>query len=302
MSKLFKKDVPFSDLVRQFFAEKPKEVDGVANESAAYYRSRLLQKVLARYEFKGLPTYWDKDYFLETLFLYGKICITDTPAGILALKCSTTGIGIFEQPTECIITNPVLGNFRRTIDVDCTLIRLQYNYRGCYDLINRFATMLAMCDSGIAVNLMNSKVAYVFRAASKAQAATMEAMYDQISCGKPATFVGENGALNQENFFTFPVKENYVAGDIQITKRKIINEFLSEIGINNANIDKKERLNSDEVNANNEEININAQHWTDNLKEGVEKANKLFGLNLSVDIRDFSEERSPIDVEPSGTT
>ncbi len=301
MSKIFK-DIPFSDLVRQFFAEKPKDVDGVANASAAYYRSRLLQKVLARYEFVGLPTFWDEDYFLETLFLTGKICITDTPAGILPFKCETTGIGIFEQPTKCIIANPVLGNFRRTIDVDCTLIRLQYNYIGCSDLINRYATMLAMCDSGISVNLMNSKVAYVFKAASKAQAATLQVMYDQISCGKPATFVGENGAINQENFFTFPVKDNYVAGDIQITKRKIINEFLTEIGINNANLDKKERLNADEVNANNEEININIQHWTDNLKKGIEKTNRLFGLNLSVNIRDFSEERSGENVESTINT
>ena len=246
-------DIPYSDLLNNFFARKPKEVDGVANTSALYYRDWLLKKILSRFEFSGLPSFWELDYFLEVLFLDGKICITDSPMGVLPFKCGTAGIGVFEQPTECIIANPVLGNFRRIIDVDCALIKLQYNYSGCGWMINRYATLLAMCDSGVAVNLMNSKAAYVFKAASKAQAATIQKMYDEITQGKPAVFVGENGALNQENVFTMPVKENFVADDIQLLKRKIVNEFLTEIGINNANLDKRERLTDDEVNANNDD-------------------------------------------------
>lgn len=280
-------DIPFQDLVHQFFARKPKDVDGVANTSNLYYRDYLLKKILSRFEFGGLPSYWDIDYFLEVLFLEGKICITDTAAGILPLRCGTTGIGIFEQPTECIIANPVLGSFRRTIDVDCALIRLQYNYQGLGWMINRYSTLLAMCDSGIAVNLMNSKAAYVFKASSKAQAETIKKMYDDITCGHPAVFVGENGALNSENVYHLPVKENFVADDIQLLKRKILNEFLTEIGINNANLDKRERLTDDEVNANNDEVYANIQHWFDNLSDGINKANKLFNLGLSVKVREF---------------
>ena len=215
-------DVPFQDLVHQFFARKPKDVDGVANTSNLYYRDWLLKKILSRFEFNGIPSYWDLDYFLETLFLDGKVCITDTGVGVIPVKCGTTGIGVFEQPTQCIIANPVLGNFQRTIDVDCALIKIQYNYSGVGWMINRYSTLLAMCDSGVAVNLMNSKAAFVFKASSKAQAATMQKMYDDITCGKPAVFVGENGALNSENVYNIPVKQNFVADDIQLLKRKII--------------------------------------------------------------------------------
>jgi len=280
-------DIPFSDLVHQFFAKKPKDVDGVANTSNIYYRDYLLKKVLSRFEFSGLPSYWDMDYFLEVLFLEGKVCITDTAMGVLPFKCGLTGIGIFEQPTECQIANPVLGSFRRTIDVDCALLKLQYNYSGIGWMLNRYSTMLSMCDSGIAVNLMNSKAAYVFKAASKAQAETMKKMYDDITQGKPAVFVGENGALNQENVYNLPVRENFVADDIQILKRKIVNEFLTEIGINNTNLDKRERLTDDEVNANNDEVYANIQHWLDNISEGIKKANLMFNLDMSVKIREY---------------
>lgn len=295
-------DVPFQDLLNNFIAKKPKDVDGVANSSSIYYREWLLKKILSRFEFKNIPSFWDSDYFLEVLFLDGHVCITDTAMGVLPFKCGLTGIGVFEQPTKCIVANPVLGSFERTIDVDCALLRLQYNYGGAGWMINRYATLLAMCDSGVAVNLMNSKAAYVFKAASKGQADTIKKLYDNITAGQPAVFVGESGALNSENVFNLPVRENFVADDIQLLKRKIVNEFLTEIGINNANLDKRERLNTEEVNANNDEIYANIQHWFDNLKDGVERINKLYDLGISVSIRNFGggEQDNVDSAEPDG--
>lgn len=290
MNRFKEMSVPFQDLINNFFARRPKDVDGVANTSSMYYRDWLLKKILSRFEFSGIPTYWDSDYFLEVLFLEGHVCITDTAAGVLPFKCGLTGIGIFEQPTKCIIANPVLGNFDRTIDVDCALLRLQYNYQGCGWMINRYATLLAMCDSSVAVNLMNTKAAYVFRASSKAQAATYQKMYDDITQGKPAVFVGENGNINEENMFVMPAKQNFVADDVQLLKRKIINEFLTDIGINNTNLDKRERLTDDEVNANNDEVLANIQHWYDNIQDGINRINALYNLGLSVKIREFKKE------------
>jgi hypothetical protein len=292
-------DVPFSDLLNNFFARKPKDVDGVANTSSLYYREWLLKKLLSRIEFKNIPTFWDTDYFLEVLFLEGRVCVTDTAMGILPFKCGLTGIGVFEQPTTCVIANPVLGNFERTIDVDCALLRLQYNYQGAGWLINRYATLLAMCDSSVAVNLMNSKSAFIFKAASKTQAETIKKMYDEITQGRPAVFVGENGAINSENVFNIPVKQNFVADDIQLLKRKIINEFLTDIGINNTNLEKRERLTDDEVNANNDEVIANIQHWMDNLKDGINRINKLYNLNMSVELRQFGGESNVDTTEPT---
>lgn len=290
MNRFKEINIPFQDLLNNFFARRPKDVDGVANTSSMYYRDWLLKKILSRFEFSGIPTYWDSDYFLEVLFLEGHVCITDTTAGILPFKCGLTGIGIFEQPTKCIVANPVLGNFDRTIDVDCALLRLQYNYQGCGWMINRYATLLAMCDSSVAVNLMNTKAAYVFRASSKAQAATYQKMYDDITQGRPAVFVGENGNINEENMFVMPAKQNFVADDVQLLKRKIINEFLTDIGINNTNLDKRERLTDDEVNANNDEVLANIQHWYDNIQNGIKRINALYDLKLSVKIREFEKE------------
>jgi hypothetical protein len=87
------------------------------------------------------------------------------------------------------------------------------------------------------------------------------------------------------------VKETYVANDLQLLKQSIIDEFLTEIGLNNANTSKRERLIVDEVNANNNEIKANVQHWLDNINDGLSRANSLFGLSLSVSLRKFDGER-----------
>ena len=185
MSNSIWDNIPLSDLIREFFAAKPSEVDGVLNSSAMYYRYYLLKKLFGRFDFK-IPDSWDKDYMLDALFMEGYFIVTDTEAGIVPLRCGLTGINIYNHPTTAIVANPVLGNFERTIGVDCALVQLQANYQGVYPMINRYATMLAMCDSSIAVNLMNTKAAFVFGASNKAQAETFKKMYDEITCGKPA--------------------------------------------------------------------------------------------------------------------
>lgn len=282
------KDYAYEDLLNEFFARKPKDVDGVANASTAYYRDKLFRIILARFFIKNTPDKWDYDYLMYHTFGDGVITITDTSAGVLALKCGLTGIGIFDEPTQCIVANPVLGNFTRNIHEDCEILRINYNYRGVYPLINRYAVLLAMCDSGISVNLMNTKLTYVFGATDKGQANTFKKLYDKVTMGEPAVFTTKgNTAMLKESLFTMPAKQYYIADDIQITKRKIVNEFLTDIGINNANIDKRERLNTDEVNANNEELKCNIQHWIDNLEDGIRRVNAMFDLELELEVRDF---------------
>lgn len=297
MNNLFNNlNIPFDDMLRNFFAKRPKDVDGVANTSSIYYQNKLLKQILARFEF-SLPVGWDRDYFLTTLFREGHITVTDTPVGVVALRSGLTGINIYDHPTRAIFANPVIGNFERTIDVDCAVIKLQYDYQGVGWMLQRYATLLSMCDSGIAVNLMNTKATYVFGATSKGQSESYKKMYDDITQGNPAVFVNGD-SINKEMMFTMPAKENFIADDLQLLKRKIYNEFLTDIGINNTNLDKRERLTDDEVNANNEEVKFNIMHWYDNIQEGIERANILFPeINLTCKIRDYNENVTGKEVE-----
>ena len=60
--------------------------------------------------------------------------------------------------------------------------------------------------------------------------------------------------------------------------RKIEQEFLTKIGLPNTNTDKKERLTTDEVNANNGETVALADLWLETINRECAKARKMFGL------------------------
>lgn len=280
--------ISFDDLRRQFFAERPRDVDGIRNKSADYYRRWMLRKVFAIFELDGVPENWDLDYFWTHLFLDGGICICDTEMGVLALQAGWSGVNVYQHPTECIIANPVLGSFRKTIGVDCVLLKLQYDYCGIGYLLDRYSYLLAACDEAISVNLMNSKVTAVFQAENKAQAETIKKAYDDISLGKPMVVLKDSALMSSRgnDIFFNHVKENFVAQDVELVKHMIVNDFLTEIGIANSNQDKRERVQSAEVNANNSATAVNIIHWKENIENGIYEANEMFGLDLSIKLRE----------------
>ena len=63
------------------------------------------------------------------------------------------------------------------------------------------------------------------------------------------------------------------------------------LGINNANTEKRERLITDEVEANNEHIDLSAECMLKARQRAAEQINELFGTNITVKLRrEVSEE------------
>lgn len=108
---------------QQAFGQKPNKVDAQFTARTEYYKWVLLNKIKGEIEIT-CPETWDTDYFLDTLLLEGKICITDTTAGVMPLQCGVFGLNAFQRPTSVNIANPVLGSFTRNIDQNCILMYL----------------------------------------------------------------------------------------------------------------------------------------------------------------------------------
>lgn len=279
------------------FGRKPTDVSGLENITTSYYFNYLLRLVKGIFEIK-MPDYWDSDFLLDTLLLDGVIGIFENNSEPLAMNCHPFGVNMYYKPTSFNIANPVLGSFTKTIGVDGELIYLEElpgvnsQFKTIRPLLTKYAYQLAACDKCIDQSLMNSGVAAIFSASSKKAAESYRAMYDDISMGKPAVFVDEELNLtspNSRNLQYTPAKDNFVCDKVQIEKRCIIEEFLTAIGVNNANTSKRERLNTDEVNSNNDECYIATAVWKRNLKETTDRAKKLFpSLEFSITIKDLS--------------
>ena len=278
----------------------PSMVKAYNNATYAYWERSLFQRACSRIK-TTLPDNWEgsrRDFLLFCLLKLGFVFVSySDKAGYWFNPGSLYGIDFYYQPTEFILANPkageVLGydqSYRFQLHKEDELLKFMPDYRGIFDIISYYAEKLSALDNAINMSIINNKFAFILAAKNKATAEALKKVMDKINKGEPAVFVGENGAINSENVYNIPVKQNFVADDIQLLKRKIINEFLTDIGINNTNLEKRERLTDDEVNANNDEVIANIQHWMDNLKDGISRINKLYNLNMSVELRKFGGE------------
>ena len=81
------------------------------------------------------------------------------------------------------------------------------------------------------------------------------------------------------------VGQNYIVDKLLNDMQHIRKQFLTDIGIPNANTEKRERMIVDEANANNFETEAKASLWLETIREGFDQANRMFDLNLAVELR-----------------
>ena len=260
-----------------------------------YYTKYLLEKAISVFKFDGLPETWARNYFQYVLFGYGYIAIINTDKyGVIPQMSGLTGYNVFYQPTIVTIANPLLDGLKTLeIGTQCEIIKLQPNYSGIMDIVTTYADLMALCTETAGVNLLNSKMSYIFFSQNKAAAESFKKMYDKIASGEPAAFI-DKGLLDDEGnpswtMFTQNVGQNYITDKILNDLQTIENQFNTEIGIPNANTQKRERLITDEVNANNIDTNAKVSLWLETMQYDIEKVNRMFGLNISVSYR-FKEE------------
>ena len=257
----------------------------------SYFARYLFNKLISVFEFKNLPKTWDKDYFTYNLYKTGFLTVFNTDRfGVIPQACSISGINVFYRPTYCIVSNPLIRNVNQIyIGKDCELIRLTPDYRGLMDIVSLYADMMGLAMESVAVSLVNSKVAYIFKADNKNSAESMKKMYDMISSGEPAVFIdkqlSQDGNMSQIDMYNTSVKNNYITDQLLNDLRTIENMFCTEIGLPNANYNKKERLITDEVMANRTETYSNSAVWLECLKKSIAKVNAMFNLDISVDYR-----------------
>ncbi len=258
---------------------------------ARFFKRYLLQEAISVFDWK-LPETWSTNYFLYVLYVIGYIGIVNTDRfGVIPQHGGLGGYNVFYQPRYMLINNPLFaGTLKPVIDEECVCLRLQPDYCGLYDIVDYYGDLMALCAEATGINLVNSKLSFIFAAKNKTTAESLKALYDKISGGEPAAFADKELFDDEGNLtmsmFNQDVGRNFIADRLLDTMRTIRCQFLTDIGIPNANTDKRERLITDEVNANNFETRAKCSVWLDELQKGCKKARDMFGIELFVDWRE----------------
>lgn len=256
-----------------------------------YYGDYLLKKIISVFKFSGLPDTWAENYFKYILFGCGYIAIFKSKEyGVIPQHCSLSdNMTLFYQPKRVLIANPVLKEQELEIGKNCELIKLQPDYTGIMDIVSYYADMLAVCSETVGVNLLNSKVSYVFFAKNKAEAETFKKAYDKVSKGNPFVVLDKDNQSEEGrkewDFFLQNVGNSYIVDKVLDDMKTIEDQFNTKVGIPNANTQKRERLISSEVEANDIDTKALVNIWLDTLNNDIMKVNKKYDLNLSVKYR-----------------
>lgn len=247
---------------------------------ARYFKRYLLQEALSVFEFT-LPKNWDADYFRYVLIGWGYICILKTDKyGVIPQQCGLYGQNVFYRPYKCIVSNPLIQQRDLIINQDCALVKMMPDYGNITDLVDNYGNMLALAYETASINILNSRLSYVFPSTDKADATTNKAFFDDVAKGQPAIFYrpkkGTDPLQKPYDLLTQNVGQNFIAPEILDAMETIRDMFLSDIGIPNLSTRKKERVSVVEAERNTVETQCKAQLWVDEMQTGIDKAIELF--------------------------
>lgn len=256
-----------------------------------YYTRYLFQKVISVFEFENLPEEWADNYFKYVLFGYGVIAVIYTDKyGVICQDCGLSGFDVFYQPTRCIIANPHLPGIKEfKIHENCEIIKLQPDYGSVMDLVTTYADLMALALETTGANLLNSKLSFVFFAENKTAAESFKKLYDSVASGEPMAVIDKNLLLEDGTpawqIFTQNVGQNYITDRLLNDMKTLEDQFNTVIGVPNANTQKRERMITDEVNANNVDTQCRVNLWLETMNKDIEQVNKMFGTDIKVKYR-----------------
>ena len=257
--------------------------------NTSFYMRALYQRTIAGTTFK-LPREWmrAKRYFKNVLYCLGFIGVIDTPEyGIIPQICSFSGYGLFRQPTNMIVAQPLV-QFEGKIGENCELIHLCGDYQGIWDIVEHYAIRLSIAITSLDCALMNERISFLSAAKSKQAADTLKFLYEKISAGEP--FAVYDKAIKSESIdgeedpiwtYSQDVQSQYISDKLLADIDTILKQFDHEIGVAAVG-EKKERMITDEVNTQIADTCARSDTWFENLSDSFDLVNSLFpSLNLS---------------------
>lgn len=260
------------------------------NATYMQYFNRLMELSVSMFEWKNLPSTCDVRYLELALFMNGSAVFfqDDVLEEYVALDVLCSG-------RLDVYGNPVLrrayshyNNYQKLLKESNSVI-IWNNYLRTNSVLDveMFAKRLYNLDRIIDVNANAQKTPILIKC-DETQRLTMLNVYKEYDGNSPVIF-GDK-ALNSNGLEVLSTGAPYVADKIYQLKTQIWNEALTYLGISNINVQKKERLITDEVTRNQGGTIASRYSRLESRREAVKKINEMFGLNIEVNYReDFQQ-------------
>jgi hypothetical protein len=253
------------------------------------YLNRLTELAISMFEWKNLPKTVDARYLELHLFETGcMVYFKDEVIGDLCLDCIVNGrLDVYGNPL-LIRAYSGYNNYQKLLKYNNSVI-IWNNYLHSNSILDveMFARRLYNIDRIIDVNANAQKTPVLVLGNEKQRLALLN-LYKEYDGNAPFIFGDKNLDINALKALS--TNAPYVCDKLYQLKTQIWNEALTYLGISNINIQKKERLITDEVTRNQGGTIASRYSRLETRRQAVEKINEMFGTNIEVNYReDFQQ-------------
>jgi hypothetical protein len=255
------------------------------NATYIQYFNRLVELSISMFEWQGLPETVDPRYLELHLFQNGSmVYFRDEVMGDLCLDCIANGqFDVYGNPISRRAYSSY-NQYQKTLnESDSVIIWNNYLRQPSVLDVKMFAKRLYNLDRIIDVNANAQKTPVLVQGTEK-QRLTLVNLYKEFDGNAPFIFGDKNLDLN--SLRAISTNAPYVADKLYQLKTQIWNEALTYLGISNLNIQKKERMITDEVQRNQGGTIASRYSRLEARREAVDKINRMFGTDISVDYRE----------------
>lgn len=275
-----------------------------------FYYDRLLEMSLARYEWLNLPDSVDARFLELTLFKNGRaLFFEDDVLGMLALPVIINGpFNVYKIPIRRRAFTPGVSSVNETDKSTVSTYHAERTNKDsviCYNnmlhspslnMCRMFARRLADIDRTIDVNISAQKTPVLIESDSNTLLSLKNA-YKQYEGNFPVIF-GKKGIA--DNVKVLMTGAPLVAPALQQLKQTIWNDALESLGIANHGADKKERVNTLEIQANQGGTIASRFSGLIAREQACDAVNKMFGTDIGVRYREEVTPESFMDVPDGG--
>ena len=262
------------------------------NMTFSYYYYKLMLIARALFNWEGLPNNMDERWIEKYLFTSGKcIFYKDPKLGyMVAGLAQQGGINCYGDPTDVypVAENYVYEGEKLVNGVNCYIIRNNDLMIPTFPTVRHYSYKLCNIDRAIDTNIEAVKTPIIVRCSDK-QRLSLKNAINQRKDNEPVIWSSDLADIN-DMVSTLETNAPVVFPQLQTQKHMILNEVFTDFGINNANMDKRERMVANEVEANNEQVKASEDVMLKAREEACKNINRIFpDLNISVKRRDLDK-------------
>lgn len=269
-----------------------KSVAQMANNlTFSYYYYKLMLIARSLFKWNDLPNNMDERWIEKYLFNSGKCIFYNDPdmGYMVAGLAQQGGVNCYGDPTTVypVAENYVYRGEQLINNENCYIIRNNDLMLPEFPIVRQYAFKLTNIDRAIDVNIEAQKTPTIVRCSDK-QRLSLKNAINQRRDNEPVIWTADNSNIS-DLITTLELNPPMVFKDLQIQKHMILNEVFTDFGINNANMDKKERMVANEVEANNEQVKASEDVMLKVREEACKQINRIFGTNISVERRQLDQ-------------